>query len=118
MAELPSEYCTSCGQAWPKVYGGARIGPFSIAEYRECEACASRRVELDEWPEDEESQLRLLGPIDFAVLRESVGVIRDYALSVPRRDLAEAAAAVMQLAQLDGQEVPEDIKAFFARIRS
>ena len=76
MAELPSEYCTSCGQAWPKVYGGARIGPFSIAEYRECE------------------------------------------VSVPRRDLAEAAAAVMQLAQLNGQEVPEDIKAFFARIRS
>ena len=117
MGKTPFDTCTTCRRAQPTIHSSATIGPFCVRQSYQCEDCASRTPGPDELPVDEEGQLRALGPIDFDDLRESVGWITDTALSVPRGDLAAAAATVVDLARLHGQEIPADIKAFFARIR-
>lgn len=103
------ETCTNCGIRPAVVSGQTILGAVSIRRFSVCDTCETAQEEL---PEDFDAVLRSLGPMDFAVVEESLASAE---LHASADELAGTAEAIARSAELHAQELPETVRTFVSR---
>jgi hypothetical protein len=104
-----AEICTRCGERQATVSGQTILGAVCIGQYSHCDVCEARHAQL---PDGFDELLLALGPMDLAVVEESVPPAEQYASA---DELAATAEAIARSAQLHNQSLPASIRAFVSR---